>query len=142
MTDAIQWGVLSVDERQVYTALADELIPRAEGMPSASDADVPTVWLDVALRARPDLIDPLREAIARASGVAPRESLENLNSDHGQLFDALTTATAGAYFLNPEVRDLIGYPGQVPYPVKDDTAEYFDLLEKVVERGEIYRSAG
>jgi hypothetical protein len=141
MTESVHLAYLTVDERYVFAALADELIPRAQGMPSASEADVPTVWLDVALHARPDLIGPLREAIARAGTAAPRDSLEKLNSAHGQLFDALTTATAGAYLLNPDVRRLIGYPGQVPHPLTDDTAEYFDLLEKVVERGEIYRRA-
>ncbi|WP_083737537.1 hypothetical protein [Mycobacterium sp. MS1601] len=141
MTESVHLAYLTVDERHVFAALADELIPRAQGMPSASEAEVPTVWLDVALHARPDLIGPLREAIARAGTTAPRDSLEKLNSAHGQLFDALTTATAGAYLLNPDVRRLIGYPGQVPHPLTDDTAEYFDLLEKVVERGEIYRHA-
>jgi hypothetical protein len=141
MTDSVKVGILTADERQVFAALADELIPHADEMPSASEADVPTVWLDVALHARPDLVGPLKEAIARAGTSAPRDSLEKLNSSHGELFDALTTATAGAYLLNPDVRRLIGYPGQVPHPLNDDTAEYFDSLEKVVERGEIYRHA-
>lgn len=134
-------GVLSADERHIFAALADELIPHAEGMPSASEADVPTLWAEEALRHRPDLVAPVREAIARAGGAEPRDALETLNRQHGVLFDALGTITAGAYFMNPQVRALVGYPGQVPTPLRDDTADYFDLLEHVMERGEIYRHA-
>ena len=46
---------LSGEDRAAYARLADVLIPAAEGMPSASEVDVHTRWVDQALRLRPDL---------------------------------------------------------------------------------------
>ena len=50
----------------------------------------------------------------------------------------LSTAVAGAYFLNPDVRRLIGYPGQERRPIEaKDPPDYEQdgLLASVVERG-------
>lgn len=138
---ALNVSVLTADERRIYSTLADALIPHAEGMPSASEADVPTFWVEEALRFRPDLVAPVREAIARCGTGAPYDSLEKLNAEYVPLFEALGTITAGAYFMNPQIREQVGYPGQVATPIRDDSADYFELLERVVERGELYRKA-
>lgn len=130
---------LSDADRQVYASLADLLIPSAEGMPSASEADVPTKWIDEALRFRPDLARGLRNALDVASGRDPVEVLAFMNSRHPEAFEALGTLTAGAYFLNPETRRMVGYPGQVAIPIRDDIDGYIDMLARVVERGEIFR---
>jgi hypothetical protein len=132
---------LSDAERLLYGQLADVLIPEAEGMPSATRAQVHTRWVDDALRARPDLLAGLRQSLGLASGHPAEEAVELINRDHSTVFDALGTVTAGAYFLNPEVKQLIGYPGQLPQPVVDDVESYLDLLGNVVERGPIYREA-
>ena len=132
-------SALTSGERSTYAAIADELIPNGEGMPSASDADVPTRWVEDALRYRPDLLPPLREALAIVDGLAARYAVELLHAQHVPLFDAVGTLTAGAYFLNPEIKSAIGYPGQVSTPLRDDSDEYLELLANVVERGPIYR---
>jgi hypothetical protein len=131
--------MLTADQRERFASLADVLIPAAQGMPSATQAEVPTKWLDDALGYRPDLVPGLHEALQAASDLPADEAIEVLNRDHIPAFEALGTLTAGAYFLSPEVRELIGYPGQLPTPPKDDTHTYFDLLEHVVERGQVYR---
>lgn len=131
--------MLTDEDRQRFAALADVLIPEAEGMPSASQAAVPEKWLDEALRHRPDLADGLRDALSAAGDLPAEEAVNLLNTDHIPAFEALGTLAAGAYFLNPEIKQLIGYPGQVPTPPKDDTHTYFDLLENVLERGQVYR---
>ncbi|WP_371574319.1 hypothetical protein [Streptomyces sp. NBC_01314] len=131
--------MLTPDQRERFASLADLLIPAAEGMPSASQAEVPTRWLDDALGYRPDLVPALNEALQAAGDLPADEAIEVLNRDHIPAFEAFGTLTAGAYFLNPDVRQLIGYPGQVATPPKDDTHTYFDLLENVVERGQVYR---
>jgi hypothetical protein len=131
---------LSAADREVYARLADQLIPAAPDMPSASQADVPARWIDEALRVRPDLLDDLRAAIRVGSDAAPADAVSVLHAEHPAVFDSLGTLTAGAYFLNPEVRRLIGYPGQVPLPIRDDVDSYFDMLARVVERGQVYRS--
>ena len=140
MTAEMSHDALSHDDRVVYGALADVLVPDAEGMPSASQADVNTQWVDVALKARPDLAPLLRQALQLAAGLPAEEAVERINHDHPAVFDALGTITAGAYLLNPHVKELIGYPGQIPQPVVDDVESYLDLLEHVVERGPIYRN--
>ncbi|MFI1035452.1 hypothetical protein [Streptomyces sp. NPDC020951] len=131
--------MLTPDQRERFASLADILIPAAEGMPSASQAEVPTRWLDDALGYRPDLAPGLEEALQAAGDLPADEAIHLLNRDHIPAFEAFGTLTAGAYFLNPDVRQLIGYPGQVATPPKDDTHTYFDLLENVVERGQVYR---
>ena len=53
-----------------------------------------------------------------------------------------TPGRAGAYFLNPEVRQAIGYPGQQAVPiVPEDPPDYEQdgLLASVIARGLIYR---
>lgn len=134
--------MLTPAERHIFAEIADVLIPAAEGMPSASQADVPHRYLDEALGYRPDLLGGLREALGAAADLAPEEAVDLLNSEHIPAFEALGTLTAGAYFLNPDIRGLIGYPGQVPTPVKEDVDSYLDLLENVMERGQVYRETG
>jgi hypothetical protein len=131
--------MLTDDERHLFSDIADILIPEAEGMPSASQAGVPDRYLDEALGYRPDLADGLRAALDAAGGLTAQAAVERLNSEHIPAFEALGTLLAGAYFLNPEVRALIGYPGQVPTPPKDDLDTYVHLLENVVERGQVFR---
>lgn len=131
--------MLTPAERLTFAGIADVLIPAAEGMPSASQAEVPDRYLDEALGYRPDLLDGLREALGAAGDLAPEDAVDLLNSEHIPAFEALGTLTAGAYFLNSDIRGLIGYPGQVPTPAKDDLDTYVDLLENVMERGQIYR---
>ncbi|GAA1124800.1 hypothetical protein [Nocardioides aquiterrae] len=133
--------MLTDEQRARFASLADVLIPAAEGMPSASQADVPTKWLDDALGYRPDLVAGLQEALQAAGDLPADEAVELLNQHHIPAFEALGTLAAGAYFLNPAVKQLIGYPGQVPTVARDDTDTYLDLLENVAERGQVYRDA-
>ncbi len=137
-TEMPVWSPTDAD-RQVYALLADELIPSAEGMPSASQAGVATTWIDEALRFRPDLASLLRDALGLARVADPKEVLAALNDEHPRAFEALGTLTAGAYFLNPEIMRLVGYPGQIAIPIRDDIDSYSDMLERVVDRGDIYR---
>ena len=132
-------ALLSEDDQHVYAVLADLLIPEADGMPSASQTDVPSRWIHEALRFRPDLAVPLRRALDLARGQDAGGVLAVVNSRDPEAFEALGTLTAGAYFLNPETRRLVGYPGQVPVAIRDDVDDYIDMLARVVERGEIYR---
>jgi hypothetical protein len=131
---------LSGEDRAAYARLADVLIPAAEGMPSASEVDVHTRWVDQALRLRPDLRPFLMAAIAAAmDGGAPREVVVQLAEQHPEVFAALGQLTAGAYYMDDRVREAMGYPGQEARQLIDDTGEYLEMLERVVERGPIHR---
>jgi hypothetical protein len=130
---------LSDEERHRYAFLADLLIPEDAVMPSATQADVVTYWVDVALDFRPDLLVALREAIGLVGDDNALTVLGQLGRDRPDVHEALGTLTVGAYFLNPRVRALAGYPGQVTRAFVDEVPTYLDILSRVVERGSIYR---
>lgn len=131
--------MLSDEQIAIYGPLADILIPEAEGMPSATQADVPSVWISKALEYRPDLQDLFAKALKTCAGQDPANALEWLNKNDTLAFDALGVLTSGAYFLNPDIKERIGYPGQQPVPAVDDSDTYLELLAEVAERGPIYR---
>jgi len=87
--------MLTASQRDRFSSIADVLIPSAEGMPSASEADVPTRWIDDALRFRPDLADRLvaaLDAALDAAGDLPAtEAVELLDREHIPDFEALGT---------------------------------------------------
>ena len=127
---------------ETLAALADALIPAADGMPAASEAGATGEHLDEVLRLRSDLQQPLRELAERGRPADPAAEIQRLQAEEPETFEALSTAIAGAYFLNPEVRRLMGYPGQERRPIEaEDPPDYEQdgLLASVVERGTIYR---
>lgn len=133
-------SVLTDDERAVFGPRADVLIPHAENMPSATEVGVHTEWIDHALAARPDLVNAFRLALQIGQADDPEGAVEALHGEKAELFDAFSVLTAGAYLMNPQVRKLIGYPGQESRPVSgDDMPEYIDMLEHVVLRGPAHR---
>jgi hypothetical protein len=129
--------------RDRLVAVADDLIPQAAGMPAPSSLDIGGRRLDVVVSSRPDLVDGLRRALEAAFGV--RDSigwLEALSAGDPSAYEALVTVVVAGYYLHPEVKRLLGYPGQKPQPVSvDGFPDYMNegLLERVYERGPIYR---
>lgn len=135
-------GALTADERQRLASLADVLVPEAHGMPSASRAGVASRWVDDTLALRPELLPVLRRALdGMAAGTDPRATLVRLATDDVEAFEILGTVVAGSYYMAPEVRTSLGYPGQEARPLVDDTQQYLGMLERVVDRGPIYRPA-
>ncbi len=128
--------------RATLAGVADVLIPAGSRMPAASAAGVAGAWLNELLRSRPDLESPLADLLGRLADAEPAAAVEELRSADPAAFDLLAEAVAGAYFLNPEVRRLVGYPGQLAHPiVTTDPPEYEEdgLLASVKGRGTIYR---
>jgi hypothetical protein len=131
---------LTDEEREIFGARADILIPESEGMPSATRVRTHHEWIDVALTARPDLLDQFKASLAIGPKDDPVAGVDQVHKSSPEAFDAFSVLTSGAYLMIPEVKALIGYPGQEPRPVEgDDVPEYIDMLEKVVERGPVYR---
>lgn len=114
--------ILSADERRRLDELADRLIPAGDGMPPGSVG-----WVEEALAARPDLAAALREILRGGGEPTPAQTV------------LVGEVVAGAYFLNPRVKDLIGYHGRraVPIPAAPD---HDDLIGPVIARGPIYRA--
>lgn len=136
---------LGSKERAHLARIADVLVPRAEGMPSATEAGAVGVWLDRVLEARPDLGQALVEILRHVEGESAERVVPRLEVDDSEALAAILVAVAGAYYMSPEVRRRLGYPGQEAFTldVYADLSAYIDegLLEPVLERGPRYRPA-
>lgn len=132
---------IEAESRQRFGAIADVLIPAAEGMPSASEVGVPGRWLDRLLEVRPELGPRLLQLLA-AVGADPVAYAESaLAAGTAEIEELLAIATQ-AYYMSPKVRKRLRYPGQKGRPVRPDEADYYlrdGLLDPVIERGPIYR---
>ena len=133
-------------QRAALGALADVLIPGGDGLPSASQADVPGKWIDRVLSARPDLAPEVVALLEQRREDDPGRQLQRWRAESPALFDTLTVVVSGAYFMNPRVRRSLGYAGNAPKrkPAYPDEADFYldggALLEPVLGRGPIYRS--
>ena len=134
-------------EQQTLLRIADTLIPAAGPNPKASDVAEFLPYLQLALAARRDAFDVVVAAINLLSGVADDDLLSELKSmwaDDKATFDPISAIVAGAYFMTPQVKELIGYPGQHRDPAGlEDAVDELEtgILEPVIERGAIYVSA-
>ena len=127
-------------QRAVLAGLADVLIPAGDGMPSASAAAVAAEGLNQVLAAVPGLEASLADVLARAKGREAAEVVASLARTDPAAFGILTEVVTAAYFMNPAVREAVGYTGQGPSPI-DPRVDYMEdgLLESVIRRGPIYR---
>ena len=112
-------------------------------MPAASQAGVAGRGLDELLASRPDLADDLRSLLDAAAGVDPAEAIRLYQrAPDGAAMAILSTVVPGAYYLDPDIRARIGYPGQQAIAIPDPSMDRADeaLLRPVIERGPIHRS--
>lgn len=133
---------LTDDDRALFTELTDILVPGDGTMPAARDIDIAHDLLDRALATRPDMLTPLRtilDAVRAHEGEDLSRVIDELAVAQHDDFEIFGKLISGAYFLDPRVREAIGYPGQEARPLVDDTADYLDLLEHVVDRGPVFR---
>jgi choline dehydrogenase-like flavoprotein len=103
--------IVTPEERQRLEVLADLLIPATDGMPAASEVGTAHECLDRVLRARLDLAEPLRAALLDGATASAMRTVRYV--------------VAAAYYLDPRVRERLGYPGTVGWPVRaQDFPEY------------------
>ena len=123
---------LTTEERARFTTVTDALIPPDDRMPATARLGVQQELVDQVLRARPDLVDGLRRALAHPS----EHDLDELSAHDTVAYRALVLVAIASYYRSPEVQTAIGYPGPVPTPVpRFEFPEYLDegLLEHVLE---------
>ena len=110
---------LDTEKRARLATLADELIPAGGDMPAASQIGIHEALLDQVLVSRPDLAEPLSRALD-ADAEDPPARLMTLATTDWPAYQALVEVISGGYYLHPQVRQLIGYPGQQARPVQPD----------------------
>ncbi|MCX6460666.1 MAG: hypothetical protein NTZ03_10200, partial [Actinobacteria bacterium] len=133
---------LTSEQRARLAELADTLIAGGAGLPSASQAEVHTVWIDRVFAARPDMESTVREVLS-LNGNA-QTLVADLQQSNPDQFTSFAFAIAGAWLINPRVRRELGYPGPVPMrqPALPDEADAYledGILDVVIARGPIYR---
>ncbi len=132
---------LDDDRRAAFAAVADHLIPEAHGMPSAGTV-VGDARLRFVLNARPDLVDPLRAGLRPELGADPAARLAALERDEPDHHAALLLVVVGGYYTDKNVRERLGYPGQVAktlYSWQLPTYVEEGLTDRVLARGPIWR---
>lgn len=128
--------------RETFRAIADVLIPPAEGMPAASDVGAHEATFDRIIALRPDLTERLLRGLRAAAGQPADDAARKLNAEDPDALSAIGLAASAAYYMQPRVRELIGYPGQESRPGNpDEVPEYVEngMLQQVIDRGPIFR---
>jgi hypothetical protein len=133
-------AALPDDEVATLRAVADHFIPAAHGMPSAADV-LTDARLQFVLRSRPDLVQPLRTALRPELGGDVTERLTALAAEPTNL-SSLQLAIVAGYYTDADVRERIGYPGQVAQTLYSwKVPPYIEegLIDAVVARGPVWR---
>ncbi len=128
-------------DRALFGAFADHLIPAYKRLPKASDVGVAAQLLDAVLGFRPDLKESFFRGLDAIQNMPAAEAAEYLFERDNQAFETLGLVASGGYYMSPEVRTLMGYPGQEsltydPHATPDYVTS--GLLDRVIKRGPIY----
>ena len=132
---------LDATEVATLRAVADRLIPAAGDMPSAADV-LSDARLRFVLIARPDLLGPLRAALRPELGDDVAARLETLGRHEPATLYPLQLVIVGGYYTDTQVRDLIGYPGQMALELRSwEYPAYLEegLIDTVLARGPVWR---
>lgn len=106
-------SLLTAEELAQLAVLADIIVPCHDGMPSASEVGLHAKLESTTFVSRPDLVEPVRQALALCRKQSGEDAVGYLAKHRPGLFSALLQAVAGTYFMQPDVRRLLGYPGQL-----------------------------
>lgn len=119
--------------------VCDALIPSDPdlAMPSALEAGVLDEYLPRVLLARDDMADMFFEYLQSLSSMKPADAIDRL-AGLGEGFDSVSRLIAGAYFLDKDVNDKLGYPGQEEITENHDYDVIMSAIEPVLARGRCY----
>jgi len=131
---------LNSSHRHRLASIADLMLPRADGMPSASDIDLVNSPLDKVFRARPDLIRPLRQILDSLRSDTTETDLRLMQRDEPEAFELLFEVVAGAYYMDAKVRRLLGYDGQRALTLPRSGFGAEELLIEMMESPPRYRA--
>lgn len=118
------------------------MLPGGSRMPSAVDLDLWHDPVDEVLAIDPTRLEPLVQFLALDGPIETLTDVEALAQADTSGFEVLGVVLANAYFMHPETRESIGYPGQEARDSSGGLSEEDEaLLAPVIARGPIYRPA-
>lgn len=125
------------DERAAtaLAALADALIPAGHGRPSAASAGVVPLLQQRIPELLPERVPVLESMVDRIDSDGVEAALAWLRSTDQAGHDVLCETVAGSYFMLPEIRSAIGYPGQVRLLARREASEFESLIAPVLAAG-------
>lgn len=99
-------------QRAVLSNMAAIILPGGSGLPSGDELAIAHHPVDLALRARPDLTEPIAVLLDRIAGPNTAGALSELEHTRPGDFKLLIQVILGAYCMNEEVWEKLGYSGQ------------------------------
>lgn len=122
--------------------VCDVLIPSDSdlGMPSAFDAGVIEKYLPRVLLGRDDLADAFFDDLRSLPSTKPVNAMGRL-TELKEGFDRISRLIAGAFFLDENVNEKLGYPGQEEISADIDYEAIMSAIEAVLSRGTRYTIA-
>jgi hypothetical protein len=130
-------GPLTDRQRATFAEIADVLIPRANGMPAATEIEMGSAQLASVLGWVPNSVEELCDVLDSAAGRPPDEVVTELERDAPGRLSLLLSVAAGTYYSCAEVAGLLGYRGQRALPLRPDP-DLDELVRPVLDR---YRSS-
>jgi hypothetical protein len=131
---------LEADAREGVAVVLDVLLPGTAALPSGRAVGAHRELLDRVLAA-----DPTLEAVVTLAGERAWQhgscSLGDLSTWAGEDLERVVFALHAAYYLSPDVRAALGYPGQGRRPIGLATAEERvddELIAPVLARGPLF----
>lgn len=122
------------------TKLAQLWFPGTADLPGFQELSTGAQLLDRARRANPALAESLSRIALRAAEADPL-TYEVIDTWPTHLVEDALTMIESAYFMSPDVRQALGYPGQGRAPVAlagPDEVLTKELVAPVIERGPTY----
>lgn len=132
---------LTPERRETFRKISGVLIPATPTMPSAAEVGVQSA-VDHLLDLRPDLKKAFFRGLDACAGDDAEAVARRVNDDDPLALAAIGLLASAAYYFDPKVKELIGYPGQAPrtYDVTTPPKALTNgQLQRVIDRGPIFR---
>ncbi len=135
-------GALGATELSRLLEIGDVLIPALETLPKFTDTPRIEATVQRVMSYRPDLIDDVRRGVASCLGEPAMEAARRMHDQDKATLSAIGLVLSAAYLMTPEIRDVIGYPGQERVERQQNDATEIPthhMLADVLARGTICR---
>lgn len=126
---------------QRLLVIAERLIPTISTRVGAGKVEGAERYIERVLIARPDLLATFESDVCACTDELIDEVLTGYEVVSAE-FERVALIVVGSYYMNPEIRSSISYPGQLSLTF--DPMEYVSwisdgLLDQVISRGNRYR---